>query len=179
MQWTSKSSPKCQRPIKKNSKSIFLPHDILLLTSCLLRSNFPPWASSNSSQWFGNSHDTCLPLYAPIISPIGMDLSNSQIQPLGGYFQPCHVIVFIGLQSGLNLSQNLSSLVGIECMEAPSKWHTLSSSLFLFHGSYYPLLIRIPWLIICYLTPHHPPITLHYPCVQIWIEIIPSVWEIQ
>ena len=42
--------------------------------------------------------------HAPILSPIRMDFYISQIQPLGGYFYPCHVRFVTGLQSGLNLS---------------------------------------------------------------------------
>ena len=142
--------------------------------------NFHPWASSNSSQWFSNSYETCLLLHAPILSTIHMEASKSQMHPLGGYFYPFHFIFFIFLKSVLNLSylsQNLSSLVIIECIEFPSKSHKLSSSLFLFHGSYSPLPIQIPWLIIFSLTPHHPAITLHYPCVRICM--MPSVWGFQ
>ena len=83
-----------------------------------------------------------------------MDADKSQIQTLGGYFYPFHVIFVICLQSGLNfsyLSYNISSFVVIDCMESPSKWHTLYSSLFLFHVSYSPLPIQITWIMILYL----------------------------
>ena len=57
--------------LTNDPKSIHIPHEILLLNSLgLIRSNLPPWDSSNSSYFFSNSHDTCLPLHAPILSLI-------------------------------------------------------------------------------------------------------------
>ena len=65
---------------------------------------------------------------------------NSQMVPLGGYFYPCHVIFFRGMNSFLKfsyLSQNLSSLVVIQFMESPSKWHTL-----------YSQSLTLPWVLL-------------------------------
>ena len=57
----------------------------------------------------------------------------------------------------------------------PSGTHCLFI-LFFFNGIYSPLLIRIYFLMIFYVTPYHPPRMLHSSLVQIWMNAMPSVW---
>ena len=55
-------------------------------------SNFPPWDSSNSSQWCSNSHNTSLPLHAPILPPIQWLPPNPKFYLLVTIFSlSCHI----------------------------------------------------------------------------------------
>ena len=145
-------------------------------------SNFHPQASSNSSQWFSNSYDTCVTHHAPILSPIRMVAYKSQNSTYWILFLAltCHIFHMSAIRSEFVILVIESSIIFCHRVRRISFQvaHMVFQSL------------PFPWELLSFTNSNYlahymlfdttyPSNNVTLPMCSNWMKIIPSVCEIQ